>query len=71
MKARTQPKLEFEHDRYLQVVAMNRAGAQAFAGRADEPVYLGQADPKRYKFGARVYGFRGVPGCTCKGCLAP
>lgn len=63
--------VEFEHDRYLQVVAMNAHEAQKFAGRSDKAHYLGQANPKRYKFGARIYGFRGVPGCTCKGCTEP
>jgi hypothetical protein len=59
------------HDRYQEVVAMNKEDAKALAGRDDRPVYLGQADPKKHKFGARVYGFRGVPGCKCKGCSAP
>lgn len=63
--------IQFEHDRYLQVVAMNAREARRFAGRIDKPIYLGHADPTRYKFGARVYGFRGVPGCRCKGCSAP
>lgn len=60
--------IQFEHDKYLIVVAMNATAAKRFAGRNDKPVYLGQADPTRYKFGARKYGFRGVPGCNCRGC---
>lgn len=64
-------KPEFEHDRYLRIISMDAESAKIFAGRSDKPVYLGQADPERYKFGARVYGFRGVPGCKCKGCAAP
>ncbi len=46
----------FERDRYLRVVSMDEAGARAFAmPDAVRAVYAGQADPARYRFGARVY----------------
>jgi hypothetical protein len=50
-------RIEFERDPYLTVVAMNRQAAREFVGTL--PVlrveYVGQADPARYRFGARVY----------------
>lgn len=47
---------ELEHDRCLRVVAMNAERAKAF-GMPDavRVVCDGQADPTRYRFGARNY----------------
>lgn len=47
---------QFEHERFLRVVAMSAKSAKAFAmPDAVKVVYAGQADAARYKFGARVY----------------
>lgn len=46
----------FERDHYLRVVSMDEASAKALAmPDAVRAVYAGQADPTRYRFGARVY----------------
>lgn len=46
----------FEHERFLRVVSMNEASAKEFAmPGAFKAVCVGQADPERYRFGARVY----------------
>ncbi|HSX21534.1 MAG TPA: hypothetical protein VLE97_02015 [Gaiellaceae bacterium] len=48
--------MSFERDHYLRVVSMDEASAKAFAmPDAIRAVYAGQADPTRYRFGARVY----------------
>jgi len=45
-----------ERDHFLRVVSMDEASARAFAmPDAVRAVYAGQADPARYRFGARVY----------------
>lgn len=45
-----------EREHYLRVVAMSAAGAKAFAmPDAVRAICAGQADPQRYRFGARVY----------------
>jgi hypothetical protein len=48
--------IAFERDRFLRVVSMDEASAKAY-GMPDavQAVYAGQADPARYRFGARVY----------------
>jgi hypothetical protein len=46
----------FERDHYLRVISMDEASAKAFGmPAAVRAVYAGQADPARYRFGARVY----------------
>lgn len=46
----------FERDHCLRIVSMDEASAKAFAmPSAVRVVYAGQADPTRYRFGARVY----------------
>lgn len=46
----------FTPDHCLRVVSMNEERAKAFAmPGAVRVVYAGQADPARYRFGARVY----------------
>jgi hypothetical protein len=46
----------FERDLFLRVVSTDAASAKAFAmPDAVKVVCLGQADPERHKFGARVY----------------
>lgn len=48
--------MSIEHDRYIRVVAMSAERARAFAmPAAAKVVCIGQADLRRYKFGARVY----------------
>lgn len=50
------PMAEFEHERFLRVVSMDADSAKAFAmPDAFKVICAGQADPNRYKFGARVY----------------
>ena len=45
-----------ERDRFLRVVAMDECHAKRFAmPDAVKAICAGQADPSRYKFGARVY----------------
>lgn len=62
--ARKHPKLEeaprteqtFERERFLRVVSMDEASARAFAmPDAVKTICVGQADPTRYRFGARNY----------------
>jgi hypothetical protein len=50
-------KIKFERDPYLTVVAMSREQAREFVGTLHvlRVEYIGQADPERYRFGARVY----------------
>jgi len=49
-------ELGFERMLYLTVVAMNADDAKAFGmPHAAKVVLHGQADPERYKFGARTY----------------
>lgn len=46
----------FKRDYFLSVVSMDEAHARAFAmPDAVKVICAGQADPTRYKFGARVY----------------
>lgn len=45
-----------EREHFLRVVSMDEASAKAFAmPDAVKAVCAGQADPQRYKFGAREY----------------
>jgi hypothetical protein len=47
---------EFKRDHFLSVVSMDEASAKAFAmPNAVKVLCSGQADPTRYRFGARVY----------------
>jgi hypothetical protein len=50
-----------EQDLYLVVVSTTAAWAKEFFGRTDEPTDLGPADPRRYKEGAREWGFPRQP----------
>jgi len=47
---------ELERDRFLTVVSMDEQSAKQF-GMPDavKAVCVGQADPQRYRFGARIY----------------
>lgn len=48
--------MTIERERFMRVVSMSEAEAKAFGmPDAAKVVYAGQADSKRYKFGARVY----------------
>lgn len=49
-------ELQFERERFLRVVSMSEVSARAFAmPDAIRAICVGQADPTRYRFGARVY----------------
>jgi hypothetical protein len=45
-----------EHEPFVEVVSMSEASAKEFAmPEAVKVVCVGQADPERYRFGARTY----------------
>jgi hypothetical protein len=47
---------DIEHETHVEVVTMSADDARAFAmPNAAKVVCVGQADPARYRFGARVY----------------
>ncbi len=50
-------KVAIELDLYLRVIDMSAADAQKFIGTDQTPVDLGPADPRRFKRGARIWGF--------------
>jgi hypothetical protein len=53
----TRGGLTYEPDLYMRVVDFTAERAKEFIGSHQAPVDLGPADPKRYKDGARVWGF--------------